>query len=181
MRKALPALALAAALLTAGCSSTVTTSAQNEPPAPAASSPAPASKAPLDAKAVTEKLAAAIPTVKLTVVYDAATDPNGKLGRPNQYTSKTAFDDSRASSNPKAADDAHGRKNDIAYGGTVEVFASDDDAAAWEKYVTTITKSVGGLITPDYVYRHGKVVIRVSHLLTPDQAAEYDKAAAQLG
>lgn len=182
MRSAtLPALALIAGLALASCSSSATTkaapaaAAANSPAAPAAAPPAAAT--PLDAKAVTEKLAKTVPTAKLTVTYDATTDPNGKLGRQHQYQSKTAFDDTRVASNPKAADDAvGGRRDSISYGGTVEVFANDADAETWATYVDKAQQALGPMATPDYIYRHGTVVVRVSHLLSATQAADYDKA-----
>lgn len=182
MRSAtLPAIALIASLALAGCSSS--TSPQASPAAAAANSPAvpaaapPAAAAPFDAKAVTGKLAKTVPTVKLTVTYDATTDPNGKLGRQHQYQSKTAFDDTRVSSSPKAADDAvQGRRDSISYGGTVEVFATDADAETWATYVDKAQQALGPMATPDYIYRHGSVVVRVSHLLSAAQAGDYDKA-----
>lgn len=134
----------------------------------------------VDATSVTKQVTAAIPTVKTTVVYTDATDPNGKLGRPHQYVSKTAFADSRISK-AKAKEDANGRSDAISYGGTTEVFATDADAKAWVDYVDQIGQAVGGLVTPDYLLRHGRVVLRVSHLLTTAQVAEYKAVLAKLG
>jgi hypothetical protein len=170
-------VAVAATIVLAGCSSA--TQNTGVPAATASPAAAPPQAKAQDAAAVTAQLTKAIPPVKLTVTYDATSDPNGRLGRPHQYTSKTAFDDTRVSNDPKAKEDAtKDRRDSISYGGTVEVFATADDATAWVKYVDTAQQALGGLLKPDYMYQHGKVVVRVSHLLTPDQAAAYDKALA---
>jgi len=180
-RTALAATTLTLAALTA-CSSTAKTAAPAAAPAASSTAPsAPASSAapskPADAAAITSQLAAKIPSVKLTVTYDATTDPNGKLGRPHQYIGKTAFDDSRVSSLPKAKEDAvRDRRDSISYGGTVETFATIDDAKAWADYVDKAQQALGALATPDYIYQAGTVVVRVSHLLTAAQAGEYKTA-----
>lgn len=145
--------------------------------APNAVAPATDAAAALDAAAVTAKLAKAGLPVKLTVTYTAATDPNGKLGRPHQYVSKTAFDDSRVADLPKAKEDeSGGRRDSISHGGTVETFSTAEDAKAWADYVDHIGQAVGGLITPDYVFVKGATVVRVSHLLGADQAKAYETA-----
>ncbi|MFC9331901.1 hypothetical protein [Kitasatospora sp. NPDC057015] len=132
-----------------------------------------------DAAAVTQQLVRTIPSVKPTVTYDGTSDPNGKIGRPHQYVSKTAFDDTRVSGLPKAKEDeSPGRRDSISYGGTVEVFASAEDAKAWADYVDQAQQTTGGLRAPDYIFRNGAVVVRVSHLLTADQASAYGRAIA---
>lgn len=177
-RTFLPTAVLLLAVAAAACSSAATAGADgNTPTAPASATSGSLPKATLEAMAVTNKIAKAIPSVKLTVTYDATTDPNGRLGRPHQYVSKTAFDDTRVSDKPKAAEDAvQGRRDSISYGGTVEVFSTADDAAAWLADVDRGQQAISGLMLPDYLFRHDRVVVRVSHLLTPEQAAEYEKA-----
>jgi hypothetical protein len=177
------ALAAVVAFALAGCSSGSSDSkAVDEPGVSATTAAGVAAKlAPkVDAASVTKQVTAAIPSVKTTVVYTDATDPNGKLGRPHQYVSKTAFADSRISK-AKAKEDANGRSDAISYGGTTEVFATEADAKAWVDYVDRIGQAVGGLVTPDYLLRHGRVVLRVSHLLTTAQVAEYKAVLAKLG
>jgi hypothetical protein len=133
----------------------------------------------LDAAGIMTKLTAAIPTAHKTIEYTAATDKNGKLGRPHQYTSKINFADTRVDQ-AKANDSSDGDKTDIAYGGAVEVFATAADAKAWVKYLDGIGQAVGGLVTPDYLLRQDRYVLRVSHLLTPDQVGEYKTVLAKL-
>lgn len=167
----------------AACSSAPPAAA---PPAPAAMNSQAGSSsgtsrplAALDAAAVTQQLIRVIPSVKLTVTYDGTTDPNGKLGRPHQYVSKSAFDDTRVSGLPKAKEDeSRGRRDSISYGGTVEIFATPEDARAWADYIDQGQQAMGSLLTPDYIFRNGTVVVRVSHLLTTEQASAYGRAIA---
>ena len=72
----------------------------------------------LDAAGVIEAIAGQGLPVTLTVTYTAETDPNKQLGRPNGYTSKAAFTDSRIN----AADVAGKKEGDVELGGSVEVF-----------------------------------------------------------
>ena len=130
---------------------------------------------PLDAGAAFTKLAAAVPTAKLSGTVTAANDGNHLLGRPNQYTSKVDFTDSRI----KAADVADSSKGSVDLGGAVEVFSSPADAKARAAYIQAVTKSMPALAEYDYV--HGTVLVRVSHYLTPDQAGQYKTAADSLG
>ncbi|MFD7410164.1 hypothetical protein [Kitasatospora purpeofusca] len=191
MRRTALALAAAGLALTATACSSGTDKAPAAAPAAAAPAgaseaattpaAAPSSTAPAAAKGTAEAITKGLATkgmpVKLTVVYDATTDPNGKLGRPGQYISKSAFDDTRVSGTEQAKkDEVQGRRDSISYGGTVETFATEQDAKTWATYVDTVSKAVGGLVTPDYVYQRGTTVVRVSHLLTPDQAKAYEAA-----
>lgn len=65
--------------------------------------------------------------IEKPVVYDQKTDPNGILGRPNQYVEKINFADSR--------DKKRGRDC------TIEIFRNAEDAKARKDYVDTIGKS----------------------------------------
>jgi hypothetical protein len=170
---------VAAAILLTGCSSGSDKGVDEPGVTSAAAVGAPKSAAEADAAAVTERLTEAIPTVKTTVVYTDASDPNGKLGRPHQYLSKTAFTDTRIPYAKAHADD-NGRKDALSYGGTTEVFATDADAKAWVGYIDKIGQAVGGLVTPDYLLRNGRIVLRVSHVLTTAQVNEYKAVLAKL-
>ncbi|MEV8098622.1 hypothetical protein [Kitasatospora sp. NPDC085879] len=129
-----------------------------------------------DATAVTKQLLATGLPVKLTVAYTDADDPERRLGQPHQYVSKTAFDDTRVSGSPLAKEDAVGHRRDaVSYGGTVEVFATSEDAEARVRDIGGEQQS-SGAARPDYLYRSGVVVVRVSHLLTPEQARAYEAA-----
>ncbi|MFF1909990.1 hypothetical protein [Kitasatospora sp. NPDC058218] len=182
------ALTLAAATLlaaTAACSSSSDKPATAAPPATTAAAgtqpattpaAAPTTEAPklaaaLDASTALAKLTTAIPSIKIVKAYTAEDDPNHLLGRPSQYTSKTAFSDSRIK-----AVDVDGQDADaIIRGGSIEVFATEADAAARAGYLAGIIKALPLALEYDYVVR-GTVLIRASHLLTPDQAKALEAA-----
>ena len=170
-------LLIAAILLTAACSST-----GHPTPGPTLTAHDPMAKVPganLDAADVFKALAAAVPTAKLTWTGTAANDPNHLLGRPNQYTSKIAFADSRIPSSDTSFGGSSAYKTgDVQLGGSVEVFSKPGDAEARAKYVEAVTKSVQMFAEYDYV--RGDIVLRLSHFLTPDQAAAYKAALDKL-
>ncbi|ANZ35280.1 hypothetical protein BBK82_03495 [Lentzea guizhouensis] len=147
-------LAAAAILALAGCSSSSTST--------------------LTAEQVTQKLTERIPTVSLTKAYTAEDDPNKLLGRPNMYTSKVAFADSRVPAEGLPDD-----KTQVEHGGGVEVFPDEAGATARMKQIQEISKNLGGMIS-EYDYVRGGVLVRVSSKLTPDQAKEYESALAAI-
>ncbi|MFF0297758.1 hypothetical protein ACFYST_30500 [Kitasatospora sp. NPDC004614] len=154
------------ALIVTGCSSSTDSSNTAAPAAstPVASAPAPA-KQQLDAAAALAALTAHAPTIKQVKAYTADTDPNHLLGRPGQYTSKVAFNDSRIK-----AEDVEGQDEDaVIRGGSIEVFASAADATARAAYLEKVTKSMPALVEYDFVVRE-TAVLRVSQRLSPDQA-----------
>ncbi|WP_127354005.1 hypothetical protein [Actinacidiphila soli] len=165
--------AAAAVLLLAGCGSSASTST------PAASSPAAAQSStaastPLTATTAFTGIAKTVTTARLTGTVTAANDSNHLLGRPNQYTSKITFADSRITK----ADTSGFSKGDVELGGAIEVFSDPADATARAKYIQAVTKSMPALTEYDYV--HGSTVVRVSRFLTPKQAGEYETAAGKL-
>ncbi|MFE5655721.1 hypothetical protein [Streptomyces sp. NPDC056431] len=134
----------------------------------------PAAK-PLTAGDAFTKLSAKVSSAKLSGVVTEDNDPNNLLGRPNQYTSKITFTDSRI----KADDVAGAEPGSLELGGAIEVFASAADAQARADYIQKVTKGMPMLVEYDYV--SGTVLVRVSHYLTPTQAADYKAGAALLG
>ncbi|MET7451885.1 hypothetical protein ABZT03_08320 [Streptomyces sp. NPDC005574] len=158
----------AAVLLLTGltaCSNSKTSAPADNTAKPAAAS------TPVTASTSFTRIAAKVTTAKLADVVTAANDGNHLLGRPNQYTSKVDFTDSRI----KASDVAGTAKGDVDRGGSVEVFGNSEDAQTRAKYIQTVTKSMPALSEYDYV--DGTVLVRVSHYLTPQQAAAYKTAA----
>jgi len=128
----------------------------------------------LDAEAVATELQKTVPSLKVTVVYTEASDPNHQLGRPGGYTSKVTFSDSRIPAKEVEFTDEH----DLTRGGSVEVF---DTAAAAEKRAAYIRKIGESMPTfAEYDYVQGPVLLRVSKILTPTQAKEYEQALAEL-
>ncbi|MCZ4118182.1 hypothetical protein [Streptomyces sp. H39-S7] len=173
--------AVLTASVLAGCSSP-STGEPNHPVSTTTGQQAPGaekSAGPQTAEQVTTALIKAVPSVRTLVVYNETTDPNHAMGRPHQYVSKTAFADSRIN-RAEAKKDDRGRSDAIAYGGTVEVFANEADAKAWADNIDRLSQAVGGLITPDYLYRSGQYVIRASSHLIPTQARQYQAVLTKL-
>jgi hypothetical protein len=104
------------------------------------------------------------------IVYTAETDPNQILGRPGQYIGKANFRD--ATLQPVLA------QIDVSEGGTVEVFATVEEAEARRAYVEE-TLSVLPL-PPEYIYLEGTVLLRLSHRILPDQALLYEAALQEI-
>lgn len=129
----------------------------------------------LDAEAVAKELQNAIPTVKVSIVYTEESDPNHQLGRPGGYLSKVQFSDSRI----PAAEVEFTEEHDLARGGSVEVFATEAAAEKRAEYIQKIGESMPTFAEYDYV--QGPVLLRVSKILTPTQATEYEQALAELG
>ncbi|MFJ6355359.1 hypothetical protein ACIQKB_38610 [Streptomyces sp. NPDC092046] len=130
---------------------------------------------PLAAGDVFTQLSAKVSTAKLSGVVTEDNDPNHLLGRPNQYTSKITFTDSRI----KADDVTGSGPGSVERGGAIEVFATAADAQARADYIGKVTKGMPVLVEYDYV--SGPVLVRVSRYLTPSQAADYKAGAVSLG
>jgi hypothetical protein len=97
-------------------------------------------------------------------------DPNRLLGRPNGYTSKIAFADSRISK----ADTDGTQKDAIERGGSIEVFPDADLAKGRAEYVQGVLKSSG--LGAEYDYLQGPVLVRVTGNLSPGKARDYERA-----
>jgi len=176
-RTAITAATIGAALLLTGCGSSGSKTSSTGATTSASASAKTAAKtdAPLTATTALATIAGSVQSAKLTGTVTAENDPNHLLGRPNQYTSKVTFTDSRISKSDTDGLD----KDDVERGGAIEVFGNPDDAKARAKYIQTVTKSLPMFAEYDYVL--GRTVVRVSRFLTPKQAGEYKTAAAELG
>lgn len=175
MRKTVIAVAVAVLAALTACSSS-SDSNDSKPAASQTATGAPAAEAPaeLTAESAFEEIAGKIGTAKLSTVFTESNDPNKLLGRPGQYTSKVAFADSRI-----AAADVEGLKEgDTARGGGIEVFETAEQAEKRAEYIERVTEGIPMLA--EYHYVNGNVLVRVSHYLSPSQAADYEKATASL-
>lgn len=156
-------LFLAAALsftALSGCSDNPTAPNQPETKAEA--------KAETAADVVAALKASGLPVGDVTVIT-AATDSNKLLGRPNQYTSKADFYDTRHPVNAdKMEDPVH----------TVEVFVNAEDAKARHDYVENVTKGVGFLT--QYQILEGKVLLRMDKAMLPDETEQYRAALKKI-
>ncbi|MEU0536066.1 hypothetical protein [Amycolatopsis tolypomycina] len=168
IRRTVLAVPVALATLSlAACSSSSSPTATNSADVVA---PAENSSTPKTADGVTKTLGEKITTLKLTKTYTAENDPNHLLGRPNGYSSKTAFGDSRV----KPDDVEYLDEDAVERGGSVEVFTTEDAAKARMDFIQTVAKGLPAVGEYDYV--KGGVLVRVSRFLTPDQAKEYQAA-----
>jgi hypothetical protein len=128
--------------------------------------------APQSAEEVFTEIAKEIDTAKLVKVYTEDDDPNDLLGRPNGYTSKIAFSDSRVSK-----DDTVGEAKDaIERGGSIEVYPDDAGAKARATYIQEMLKATG--FGTEYDYVKGPILVRVTGNLTPTKAKDYQAALA---
>ncbi|MFF4903086.1 hypothetical protein [Streptomyces sp. NPDC001068] len=169
--KTAAALTAGATLALVGCSNSSNSSGDTGAPPKAEA----AVSKPVTADTAFTQLSDAVTSAKLSGTVTAENDPNHLLGRPNQYTSKITFTDTRI----KTSDVEGSDKGDVDRGGAIEVFADGAGAQARAEYIQTVTKSMPALSEYDYV--HGTVLVRVSHYLTPTQAAGYKTAANGLG
>ena len=167
------ALALAAAIVLAGCSSGSSQPSTAHSSAPSA---APSTSAtvhhPASAAALAGQLKAAGLPVRHLIVYTPATDPNHLMGRQGGYTSKVAWVDPRTikagAGNP--ASDRGGTE----FGGGIEVFPTAATARVRYEYLRGFQPPFGD----GYDYLDGTAILRLSQYLTPAQAHAYRMAFA---
>ncbi|SDK29775.1 hypothetical protein SAMN04488074_10595 [Lentzea albidocapillata subsp. violacea] len=153
--------------------SSSTGSSSDARPADAAA-PVETKATPKTAKDVTEALVGKIPSLTLAKVFTAEDDPNRQLGRPNSYTSKTFFTDSRIAAELLE----FAKENDPLRGGSVEVFETEALATARKNYIQEFGKTTP--LLAEYNYVVGGVLLRVSKELTPAQAKEYETALNEI-
>jgi endonuclease YncB( thermonuclease family) len=130
---------------------------------------------PPTAEQVTRQLTEQVRTATLVTVFNAESDPNKLLGRPNGYLSKTVFADSRVQSRSLIGGAVEGMEQ----GGSVEVFADEEGATARRNYLQDIGKRLP-LLGGEYDFQNGPILVRVSRQLTPEQAAEYETALTNI-
>jgi len=124
--------------------------------------PTTAAQIQLTAAQVVEGLRAAGLPIGAVEVFDEATDPNQKLGRPGQYVSKASFADARIGTEVDGVDG----------GGDVESFDEAEALTSRADYLKELAEQplIGGW----YQYTAGNVILRIPFALTPDQAEEYN-------
>jgi hypothetical protein len=104
--------------------------------------------------------------------YNAETDPARLLGRPGQYIGKTVWEDTRY---PIKAGTP---ENQLAWAGTIETFSSASDLKAWKKKIQQL-HDMNPTLPPEYQAEKGLALLRMDHVLTPDQAKAYETAFQQ--
>ena len=165
-----------AALLLASCSGSKsaapagTTDATGSTSTSRSSAPTVRSSSPA-ALVVAHLHAAHLPIASIFTVT-AANDDNHLLGRPNGYTSKQAWVDTRID----LSDVLDNTTGAVDRGGSVEAYPDASGAKARMAYIQGILKAAPALGT-EYDYVVANTLVRVSSQLTPTQAAKYQAAA----
>lgn len=161
MRKHLVALGVAATILV-GCSAPSTqpaasTAAPETTAASATPTPTPAPAQATDATAVATELKAKISSITGITTVTEELDSNKLLGRPNQYTSAAWIADAGATPGETGIDS----------GAVVEMFTNEADATARSEYIQGILQKAGPAFGTEWHHQKGKVLLRVSGVLSP--------------
>jgi hypothetical protein len=104
------------------------------------------------------------------IAYDASTDPNHLLGRPNGYLSKVAWQDTRIPQTYQA--DSPGA---VEWGGGIEVYSTAQGAQNRASYMSSIEQA-DPIVGTEYDYVLGPIVLRISGTFTPTTAQTYGTA-----
>lgn len=136
--------------------------------------PAATATSPIDAGAVVEHLKASNLPIGRVNVYNAETDPVSRLGRPGQYIGKAIFQDSRL---PLVLQEGQDVISFQSSGGIIEIFNNTDELENRKKALDLARQQFPAAF-PEYQYSNGVVLLRLGHVLTPEQAAGYEAALA---
>ena len=128
----------------------------------------------IDAGAVVEHLKTSNLPIGRVDNYNAETDPVSRLGRPDQYVGKAIFHDTRLPLVLQQGQDVIAFQSS---GGIVEVFLNPGDLKARIDSLELARKQFPAAF-PEYQYTKGVILIRLGHVLTPEQAAGYEAALA---
>ena len=131
----------------------------------------------IDAGAVVEHLKASGLPIGRVNVYNAETDPVSRLGRPGQYIGKAIFQDSRL---PLVLQQGQDVISFQSSGGIVETFNNVAELEDRKKALDLARQQFPAAF-PEYQYNNGVVLLRLGHVLTPEQAAAYEAAIASYG
>lgn len=107
------------------------------------------------------------------LTYTEETDENGLLGRPDQYTSKTSWNDENDADDVEMCTEYP--DEDYRYC-TLEVFENRSDAQERQDYIESVWDKGGSLRQDQYIYRAENALLRVTYAITPDQATKYEAA-----
>lgn len=129
-----------------------------------------------DVEITSESIVTALSSVETfgqSIIYTEETDPNGSLGKPNNYIGKADFSDTRCE---------QFSEEDLV-GGTFEYFSTKSDCDDRYEYLMKFTDpSMGAFGLNQYVYKYSTVILRVGYDLTSAQAEEYrDALTSYLG
>lgn len=126
----------------------------------------------LTAEVITNKMKEKTPNIGKVVVYNEENDLNNLLGRPNQYTSKATFEDTRLEQKNTDNEFLTEEERNEPIGGTIEVFNNETDMNNRKAYIESLSSSAS--LFNQYIYAKGNVLLRLENDLTPTQAKEYE-------
>lgn len=160
---------LAVALVSSGCSddSATTPSAGDK----GASTATPSQDA-RDATAVANLLRQSIPEITKVITVTETNDSNNLIGRPGGYASAAVLVDSRVPGQTPS-DPETGPTIDM--GARVEIYPTEAGAQQRAALLETVAAQAP-MLANDWVYREGKVVLRVSGKLLPSVNDQYHAA-----
>jgi hypothetical protein len=168
-------LAVLAVLALAGCGSAGGSTAARSTTTPTSTGVAPTT-APKSQPPTTDRVMALLKQAGMPIdawtVYTAETDTNHLLGRPNQYTARMSWHDTRIGA------PLHPDALSVDDGGGAEIFANEQDLQTRTTYIEALAKQP---LFAEYDYPVGQfTLLRVGKTLTPDQAVAYRAALASL-
>lgn len=106
--------------------------------------------------------------------FDAKTDPNKQLGRPNQYIDKASWPDPLIDDKFESDGYYDSGINPTEYkGGTVEKFRNQADLNRRYNYIKSVHLAMP--ITNEYMFKKGLFILRLNRDFTPQQAKEYEE------
>jgi len=135
---------------------------------PVATATATQSSKPSGADAVISAFKAAGLPIGEFVVFTDEADPNKFLGRPGQYIGKATWKDTRIKD----------EKNiEVIAGGGIEIFPTLESLKPRKALLDETSKIP---LLAEYVYQNDKMILRLSHKLTPSQAKAYEDVFMKL-
>lgn len=107
-------------------------------------------------------------TITETKIFTEENDPNtNSLGKPGQYMSGVAWQDSRTGWTPESESDPN--RWGTSAGGSIEVFETEAEAKTRNEYIAAFD---GSFLSPGMHKQIGKVVVRISDDLPKSQQDE---------
>lgn len=129
---------------------------------------------PTDPQKIVDHLKAAGLPIGRVTLYNSENDPFNFAGRPDSYALKAVFHDEGVTV------EGCSQAEVIPWGqcgGTVESFASAADLGKWTAAIE-LSREKTPNATPEYRYENGLTLLRLGHVLTPEQAGAYEAALA---
>lgn len=128
----------------------------------------------VDPGAVIAHLKAAGLTIGRVDSYNVDNDPFKLAGRPDRYSTKVVFADTRH--NKEACEKVEVLAWDEC-GGTVEVFDNAETLRKWKQAIVLAREQTPNA-PPEYRYEKNLSLLRLGHVFTPEQAKAYEAAYA---